>query len=130
MNIFNKSINTLVICFILSLGIIPIEAATNETNLHHRTFTKELVDIVKSQINYPSFAVDYGIEGELTIQIKIDEKGNIIATKFIQRSGSGQLDRAVMRKIGRIQSFKRIPHELKLKEFDFEVLLIFLLLED
>ena len=129
MNIYNKLINTLIICFILAQGIIPIEAATNETNLHHRTFKKELIDIVKSQIYYPSFAVDNVIEGKITIQIKIDEECNIIAKKFIKRSGSGRLDRAVMRTIGRIQSFKRIPKELNLKEFSFKVPLTFLLLE-
>ena len=57
MKIFNKSIYTLIICFIIAQGIIPIEAATHENNWHHRTFTKELIDIVKSQIHYPSFAV-------------------------------------------------------------------------
>ncbi len=129
MHIFNKLINILITCFILVQGTLAVAATTQETKLHHRAFTKELINIVKSQIHYPSFAVDYGIEGDITIQVKIDEEGNLIAKKLTQRSGSGQLDRAVMRKIDKIQSFKRIPKELKLKEFDFEVPLTFLLLE-
>jgi len=129
MNIFNKPMITLMTCFILAQAFYSIEAAAVEHNVHQSAFTKELIDIVKSKIHYPSFAVDYGIEGEITIQIKINEEGNIIAKKFKQRSGSEQLDRAVMRKIANIHSFKRIPKELQLKEFDFEVPLTFLLLE-
>ncbi len=129
MKTFNKSIHTLFICFILAQGIIPIEAAINETNLHHRAFANELINIVRSQIHYPSSAVSEDAEGKLTIKVKIDEQGNTIAMKLIQPSGTRKLDHAVMRLIRRIQYFKKIPKEFKLKEFNFEVPLNFILLE-
>ena len=127
MRTFNKSIQALTFCIILSLGIVPTAGATVDTNLHTGAFTKELIDIVRLQQYYPQTAVSAGVEGELTIQLKIDKEGNIIAKKVTQHSGSRFLDYAALRMIGKIQSFPRIPNELELDELEFEVPMNFIL---
>ena len=127
MKTLNKSIQALIFFIILSLGLVQSAAATVDTNMHAGAFAKELIDIVRSQHYYPQSAVSEGVEGELTIQLKIDKQGNIIAKKITQHSGSRSLDYAALRMIGKVQSFPGIPSELELNEFEFEVPMNFIL---
>ena len=129
MKILNRSIYTLFMFFILAQGAMPIKVEANETNLHHKVFTNELIDTVKSKIYYPQSAVSDEVEGMLAINIKIDKEGNIIGKKFTQRSGSRLLDLAAIRMIGKIQPIASIPNSLGLQEFDFEIPLVFILEE-
>ena len=127
MKTFNKFIQALTICFVLSPVIVPTAEATVDTNLHAGAFTKELIDIVRLQQYYPLIAVTEGVDGELTIQLKIDREGNIIAKKVTQHSGSRSLDYAALRMVGKIKTFPRIPSEIELNEFEFEVPMNFIL---
>lgn len=127
MKTFNKYIQALTFCFALSLAIVPTAGASVDTNLHTGAFAKELIDIVRLQQYYPQSAVSAGVEGELTIQLRIDKEGNIIAKKVTQHSGSRLLDYAALRMIGKVQSLPRIPSELEQNEFEFEVPMNFIL---
>ncbi len=127
MRTFKKFIQVLVTGFVLALVIVPTAGATIDTNQHTGAFAKELIDIVRLQQYYPQSAVSVGVEGELTIHLKIDKEGNIIEKKVVQHSGSRILDYAALRMLNKIQSFPKIPTELGLDEFEFEVPMNFIL---
>ena len=129
MKIFSKSIKAVTLSAVLSLGLIGNVGATVDTNLRAGAFTRELIDIVRHQQHYPQSAVFAGVEGELTIKLKIDKAGNIIGKKVIQPSGSRFLDYAALRMIGKVHSFPNIPSELELNEYEFEVPMNFILEE-
>jgi len=85
------------------------------------SYTLELINYIRKRQSYPKKALREGIEGSLTVQIKIDSAGQIIESNYLQRSGKRTLDRAVMKTIRKAQPFPTIPEELDLQEFEFEV---------
>lgn len=103
---------------------IPIELEFDE-DLATGQFTKELIGIIRKRQYYPKKAISAGIEGNLTVLITIDNYGKIIEKDLLRRSGSKILDRAALRMIHKSQPFLRIPAQLNMVKFEFEVPLSF-----
>lgn len=49
----------------------------------------EVLHEVKGDENYPAEAKRMGIEGVVTLKIDIDEKGNIVSVRIVERAGHG-----------------------------------------
>jgi len=99
----------------------PPEEKLFDADLMVGSYTLELINHIRKYQSYPKKALREGLEGSLTILIKIDADGEIIDSSFNQRSGERILDRAVMKMIRKAQPFPTIPEELSQKEFEFEV---------
>jgi protein TonB len=56
---------------------------------------KAYENYLKSNIKYPTFAVDNGIEGIITLSLKIDEAGNVVDVKAEKKIGGGCDDEAI-----------------------------------
>ena len=98
-----------------------------DADLLSGSYTLALINNIRSHQSYPKKALAAGIEGLVTIQIKIDKEGEILSKKIIRRSGSRVLDRAVLRMVRRAVPFPKIPQELDIQEFEFEVPMSFTL---
>jgi len=100
-----------------------------DADLFSGSYTQDLINTIRKYQSYPKKALAAGIEGEVTAQITIDKKGEILSNKIIQRSGSRILDRAVLRMIRKAEPFPQIPEELGIEEFEFDVPMNFTLSE-
>lgn len=89
------------------------------------SYTLELINNLRLKQYYPSKALRAGIEGDITVQIKINKLGEILSSKITGRSGSRVLDRGVSQMVRRAAPFPVIPNELDLNEFEFDVPLSF-----
>ncbi len=100
-----------------------------DSDLFSGSYTRELINSIRAVQKYPKKALIAGVEGEVTVLVKIDGKGEILDNKIIQRSGSRILDRAVLKMVRKAEPFPQIPQELQMNEFEFEVPLSFTLTE-
>lgn len=100
-----------------------------DADLYSGSYTRELINSIRAVQKYPKKALREGIEGEVTVLIKIDKWGKVLDNAIIQKSGSRILDRAVLKMVRKAAPFPVIPAELKTKEFEFEVPLSFTLTE-
>lgn len=96
-----------------------------DADLAAGSYTLDLISSIRKYQTYPKKALAAGDEGDITVMIKIDNEGSIIDNRIIKRSGSRILDRAVLRMIRKAQPFPKIPAELEMTEFEFEVPLTF-----
>jgi protein TonB len=100
-----------------------------DADLISGSYSRELINSIRAVQSYPKKALAKGIQGEVTVQVKIDKNGELLENKIILRSGSRILDRAVLKMIRKAVPFPQIPNELKMNEFEFEVPLNFTLTE-
>ena len=85
------------------------------------TYTRELVNTVKKNQQYPRKAMQKGHEGDLLISLTINTFGEIINLSLIQRSGSRYLDKGVLRQVREIEPFPPIPNSLNIESFNVEI---------
>ena len=100
-----------------------------DADLFSGSYTRELISSIRAVQKYPKKALIAGIEGEVTVLVKIDKWGKILENSIEQKSGSRILDRAVLKMVRKAAPFPVIPAELQAKEFEFEVPLSFTLTE-
>ncbi len=100
-----------------------------DADLISGSYSRELINNIRAVQSYPKKALIKGIQGEVTVLVKIDKNGELLENKIIQRSGSRLLDRAVLKMVRKAEPFPQIPNELKMNEFEFEVPLSFTLTE-
>lgn len=98
-----------------------------DADLFSGSYTRELINSIRAVQKYPKKALVEGVEGEVTVQVTIDDNGEILENKIVQRSGSRILDRAVLKMVRRAAPFPFIPVELQTNRFEFEVPLSFTL---
>lgn len=96
-----------------------------DADLAAGSYTLDLISSIRKYQTYPKKALAAGDEGDITVMITIDNEGSIVSNKILKRSGSRILDRAVLRMIRKAQPFPKIPAELNMTEFEFEVPLTF-----
>lgn len=96
-----------------------------DVDLFSGAYTLELINRIRKHQSYPKKALAAGHEGNVVVQIKIDKNGDLLDNSIVKRSGSRILDRAVLRMVRKAEPFPKIPKELGLEEFEFEVPLDF-----
>ncbi len=96
-----------------------------DADLFSGSYTRELINSIRAVQKYPKKAIIAGIEGEVTVQVKIDKSGKILKNSILQKSGSRILDRAVLKMVRKAAPFPMIPTELQVNEFEFAVPLSF-----
>ncbi|MET1254314.1 TonB family protein [Aliikangiella maris] len=85
------------------------------------SYTRDLINEIKKHQEYPRKALIDRKQGDVTAQVTIDKDGEILDIELIERSGSRVLDRAVSRIIRKAGPFQKVPVELKLEQFVFDV---------
>lgn len=66
---------------------------------------------LKKNQRYPRIAADRGIEGEVKLNIHLDESGNVTGVDVVESSGNGALDEAAM-SAAKKSSLKSYFHEI------------------
>lgn len=102
---------------------LPVEEI--DLDLISGSYSQELFEIIHSKQIYPVRALRKGIEGELNIQITVNQDGQIIDLTIIKASGSRVLDRGVLKMLRRAGPFPKIPEELDLQKLEIEIPLAF-----
>jgi periplasmic protein TonB len=92
-----------------------------DADLLSGSYTQELINTIKKYQSYPKRALAAGEEGNVTALVTIDKDGEILDYEITERAASRTLNREVLRMIRRAAPFPKIPPELKLKQFEFEV---------
>ncbi|NVJ50223.1 MAG: TonB family protein [Gammaproteobacteria bacterium] len=99
---------------------IPEEDLIDE-DLIRGSYVRDLIDAVRGKLEYPRKAFLNGEEGDALAIVTIDRDGEIQDVKLEERTGSRELDKAVIKVIRRAQPFPKVPKELKQETFTFEV---------
>jgi len=94
------------------------------------SYTGELIAKVRTEQFYPRKALKNGDQGTVVASVTIDVNGELVDVKLVEKSGSRELDRAVLKMIRRAAPYPAIPPELKQFEYQFEVPISFALADD
>lgn len=81
-------------------------------------YLSKIKSIVESKKSYPERAKRFGIEGDVTLFVKVDSNGKIISVEIYKSSGSQILDDAAMEILNRIKNFPPPPGN---KDFSFNL---------
>ncbi len=92
-----------------------------DADLLSGSYTQELINTIRKYQSYPKKALAAGEEGNVTALVTIDKDGEILDYEITERAASRTLNREVLRMIRRAAPFPKIPPELELEQFEFEV---------
>lgn len=85
------------------------------------SYTQELISTIRKYQSYPKKARAAGEQGNVTALVTIDKDGEIVEYEITERTSSRILNREVLRMIRKAAPFPKIPPELKMDQFEFEV---------
>ncbi len=92
-----------------------------DADLLSGSYTQELINTIRKYQSYPKKALAAGEEGNVTALVTIDKDGEIVEYEITERAASRTLNREVLRMIRRAAPFPKIPTELEMEQFEFEV---------
>ncbi|MCO7222994.1 TonB family protein [Pleionea sp. CnH1-48] len=96
-----------------------------DADLIRGSFVRELISEVRKNQTYPVKALRNGEQGEGTAHVIIDRSGELIEVMLLERTGSRELDKAVIKMIRKSAPFPRVPEELEEPQFEFDVPIVF-----
>ncbi len=99
---------------------LPEEDFIDE-DLIRGSYIRDLIAEVNKEQSYPKKALVNREEGDGTALVTIDRAGEIIDVVMIEKTGSRNLDKGIMRMIRKASPFPTIPKELKEEKFEFEI---------
>lgn len=99
----------------------PPEEEFFDADLLSGSYTQELINTIRKYQSYPKKALAAGEEGNVTALVTIDRDGEIVEYEITERAASRTLNREVLRMIRRAAPFPKIPPELEMEQFEFEV---------
>ncbi|WMS87447.1 TonB family protein [Pleionea litopenaei] len=99
----------------------PVEEDFIDEDLIRGSYTRDLIDAVRANLEYPRKAYKDGDEGDALAVVTINAAGEVEDIRLEERTGSRELDKAVVKMIRRTAPFPNVPKELKVETFTFEV---------
>jgi protein TonB len=93
-----------------NIGAVPIGPAGGlafNLNLSAPT-DRNVQPIVRAPAQYPPRALERGLEGWVTVEVSVDEQGNVIDARVVAAQPSGVFDRAALNAIRRFRYRPRI----------------------
>jgi len=98
----------------------PVEDFIDE-DLIRGSYVRELIGKVRNFQTYPRKALLNREQGDGVVSVTIDRAGEVLDVSLVERTGSRELDKGIIKMIRKAAPFPGIPTELTENEFQFEV---------
>ncbi|RMA79953.1 TonB family protein [Umboniibacter marinipuniceus] len=90
-------------------------------------YSSQMLQWTNRNVRYPSRALDRGREGRVTLNVTVDQAGNVVSAEITESSGHGILDREALRAVDRSAPYPRFPSELDTSTYTASVPISFIL---
>ena len=90
-------------------------------------YSSQMLQWTNRNVRYPSRALERGREGRVTLNVTVDQAGNVLAAEVAESSGHGILDREALRAVDRSAPYPRFPSELDTATYTASVPISFIL---
>ena len=90
-------------------------------------YSSQMLQWTNRNVRYPSRALDRGREGRVTLEVTVDQAGNVVSAVVAESSGHGILDREALRAVDRSAPYPRFPSELNTSTYTASVPISFVL---
>jgi protein TonB len=90
-------------------------------------YSSQMLQWTNRNVRYPSRALKRNYEGRVTLEVTVDQAGNLITAEVSESSGHGVLDREALRAIEQSAPYPRYPSELNTSTFTASMPISFIL---
>ncbi len=96
-----------------------------DEDLIRGSYVRDLIAEVRKNQEYPRKALLNGEQGDGLAQVTIDRAGELLDVTLSERTGSRELDKAIIKMVRKTAPFPPIPSELKDSQFMFDIPVVF-----